>query len=109
MPGIVRFIFSRMLAFMLTRFIPFVGRTLAFSGLFLLAVLAGIYGGLWSQSDRLTQAGLILTGMSLLDGNQKGPFYWIARVVLFAIMLAFWVISCFAVVWFSRTAFGFKF
>lgn len=96
-------IFIRLLIF---RLVQLIGRILAISGLLLLAVLVGIFGGLWSQSGRVTQAALSITGLSLLDGYVQGPFYWIVRVVLFALMLVVWVISCFVVVWLTRMAFG---
>jgi hypothetical protein len=101
MGGIVRMLILRL--------VQLIGRILAISGLLLLAVLVGIFGGLWTQSSPLAQATLATTGLSILSGHmQDGPFYWIARTVLFALMLAFWVISCFVVVWLTRMAFGFN-
>jgi hypothetical protein len=94
--------FQRTISFVITRTVQLLG----VSGLLLLAVFLGIFGGLWAESDKVTVTGLALTGLSHLDGNLKGTFYWISRFVILVFMLVFWVISCFIVVWLCRIAFG---
>ena len=104
MRGMVQVFFFRFAGVLLTWFI----RLFSLAGLIFLAVMVGMWGGLWIQSDRVTLAALATTGLSFLDGHIQGSFYWIARVVIFALMLAIWVISCFVVVWLYQLSFGFS-